>query len=211
MYKNNIEVLKYKNYIIDAIHQKIYRFRFHRSNFTENQLDKIKEKYNTGNYSQRELSKLYNTTQSTIQRILICNKKDYWVEMIPGIGTNGYYFINFYNNGSRKTVCLHQLFCEIYHGPRPPGMIVRHLDRNKLNNTPENIIWGTPKENENDKIIHGTFLRGEQKPSSKLNNNDIVNIRYLNQFLSYPEIASIYKVNKQTICSICLKQTWKHI
>ena len=45
---------------------------------------------------------------------------------------------------------VHQLVCEAFHGPKPfPEAVVIHLDENALNNRPENLKWGTQKENMN--------------------------------------------------------------
>jgi len=44
---------------------------------------------------------------------------------------------------------VHQLVCEAFHGPCPPGMETLHLDENGLNNRAENLRWGTRKENLN--------------------------------------------------------------
>ena len=44
----------------------------------------------------------------------------------------------------------HQLVCEAVHGPKPfPEAVVIHLDEYALNNRPENLKWGTQKENLN--------------------------------------------------------------
>lgn len=45
---------------------------------------------------------------------------------------------------------MHQLVCEAFHGPKPfPKAVVIHIDENGLNNRPENLKWGTQKENLN--------------------------------------------------------------
>lgn len=45
---------------------------------------------------------------------------------------------------------VHQLVCEAFHGPKPfPEAVVIHLDEDALNNRPENLRWGTQKENLN--------------------------------------------------------------
>jgi hypothetical protein len=50
----------------------------------------------------------------------------------------------------RKTFKVHQLVCEAFHGPKPfPEAIVLHLDEDPSNNRPENLRWGTRKENQN--------------------------------------------------------------
>ncbi len=49
-----------------------------------------------------------------------------------------------------RTRKVHQLVCEAFHGPKPfPRAVVIHLDENGLNNRPENLKWGTQKENLN--------------------------------------------------------------
>lgn len=43
---------------------------------------------------------------------------------------------------------VHQLVCEAFHGPKPfAAAVVIHLDENAHNNSPENLKWGTQKEN----------------------------------------------------------------
>ena len=55
-----------------------------------------------------------------------------------------------------KVVCrgrnykIHRLVCEAFHGPPPSGKpIVIHIDEDAKNNKPENLRWGTQKENLN--------------------------------------------------------------
>jgi hypothetical protein len=44
----------------------------------------------------------------------------------------------------------HQVVCAAFHGPKPfDKAVVIHLDENALNNRPENLKWGTQKENLN--------------------------------------------------------------
>lgn len=47
-------------------------------------------------------------------------------------------------------VKVHRAVCEAFHGPSPGGKnYVLHLDENATNNRPENLKWGTQKENLN--------------------------------------------------------------
>ena len=48
----------------------------------------------------------------------------------------------------RKTLSYHRLVCEAFHGKKPKegGHTVDHIDRNPLNNTPENLRWATRQE-----------------------------------------------------------------
>lgn len=45
---------------------------------------------------------------------------------------------------------VHQLICEAFHGPAPfDSAVVIHIDEDAHNNRPENLRWGTQKENLN--------------------------------------------------------------
>lgn len=45
---------------------------------------------------------------------------------------------------------VHRAVCEAFHGPAPfKGAVVLHLDENAHNNRPENLSWGTQRENLN--------------------------------------------------------------
>jgi len=45
---------------------------------------------------------------------------------------------------------VHRLVCEAFHGPAPDGRsVVIHLDEDATNNRPENLKWGTQRENLN--------------------------------------------------------------
>lgn len=58
-----------------------------------------------------------------------------------------------------KTRSVHSLVCEAFHGIRPAGMEVRHIDGTRTNNEASNLEWGTHSENSLDKRRHGTSPR----------------------------------------------------
>ena len=64
---------------------------------------------------------------------------------------------------------VHQLVCEAFHGPKPfDDAVVIHKDENAHNNRPENLKWGTQKENLNAPG-HIDYLRSRNLKSSRLN------------------------------------------
>lgn len=71
---------------------------------------------------------------------------------------NGYISVRL----NRRTYNINTLVLEAFTGPRPAGMETRHLDGNRKNNDIKNLRWGTPKENQADRIPHGTALRDEK-------------------------------------------------
>lgn len=69
----------------------------------------------------------------------------------------GYASVSVYQNGRRKSVNVHLLVAEAFHGPRPdPAAVVRHLNGDASDCRAANLRWGTGSENERDRIEHGT-------------------------------------------------------
>ena len=54
------------------------------------------------------------------------------------------------------TRLVHRLVLEAFVGPRPEGMVARHLNGDPGDNRLENLAWGTQSENNYDKVRHGT-------------------------------------------------------
>lgn len=49
------------------------------------------------------------------------------------------------------TIRVHTFVCEAFHGLKPsPEMWVRHLNDIGDDNRPENLVWGTPSQNQDD-------------------------------------------------------------
>ena len=71
-------------------------------------------------------------------------------------GSSGYKYVRIYRDSNSKHCTVHALVAEAFIGPRPEGMVVRHLDGNQDNNVPTNLCWGTVSENQLDMVRHGT-------------------------------------------------------
>lgn len=69
-----------------------------------------------------------------------------------------------------KTHKVHRLVCEAFHGAAPfDGAVVMHVDENSANNRPENLKWGTQKENLNAPgfLEYCKSRTGENSPTRK--------------------------------------------
>jgi hypothetical protein len=75
--------------------------------------------------------------------------------------TGGYPLVNLSRDHKPKGFAVHQLVALAFIGPRPEGQEVRHWDGNPLNNNVSNLLYGTPVENAQDKLRHGTGPRKE--------------------------------------------------
>ena len=57
-------------------------------------------------------------------------------------------------SGDEKKFFVHALVLHAFVGPRPEGLVIRHLDGNPQNNNLSNLRYGTQAENEGDKRSH---------------------------------------------------------
>ena len=48
-----------------------------------------------------------------------------------------------------RTLRVARIVCDAFHGPPPPEAVCMHLDENSRNNRPENLAWGSQRENLN--------------------------------------------------------------
>jgi hypothetical protein len=108
------------------------------------------------------------------------------------------------------------LVLETFVGPRPKGMVVRHGVRGPLDDSLDNVSWGTQKENIADEIRDGTKLLGEKHHQSKLNELQVRIIRraysrWGKDGLSLQALAEIFNVDQSNVGYIVSRRTWTHI
>ena len=72
------------------------------------------------------------------------------------IHPQGYWYVTLWANGKAKVFTVHSLVLMAFVGPRPDGMVVRHLNGDPADNRIVNLVYGTPSENQRDSVHHGT-------------------------------------------------------
>ena len=126
-----------------------------------------------------------------------------------------------YNKGGYPRVTIghnikqtvHKLVCIAFHGSRPSGCEIRHLDTDKNNSRPDNLKYGTPRENADDTIKYST-IQGSKNGNSKLKEADVVEMRelYHNRKMNQTELAKKYGVSQSCIFyTLEGKRVWKHV
>ena len=75
--------------------------------------------------------------------------------MHPSTGKNGYQMWCHRMQGKEQRMTVHATVATAFHGPKPTGprSEVRHLDNDKQNNVADNLVWGTPKQNADDRVL----------------------------------------------------------
>lgn len=72
---------------------------------------------------------------------------------------DGYPMVNLRSAPKNTKATVHSLVMAAFVGPCPEGLQVRHLDGSKDNNHISNLVYGTPAEDAQDRIKHGTSGR----------------------------------------------------
>lgn len=128
---------------------------------------------------------------------------------------NGYLTASarFPNDSRDAPHLVSRLVCMAFHGGPPfESAEVRHLDGDRKNNAPENLAWGTAKENSMDKVLHGTLLLGEKAPGSKITDAQALEIRAkYDAGDSLSKIGREFGVTRSNICYIGKRKTFRHL
>lgn len=120
------------------------------------------------------------------------------------------------NDGNRVAwFPVHTLVLESFHGPRPSlEHEACHNDGNAKNNHASNLRWDTRQANADDRVRHGTQVRGESVARAVLTEAQVKEIK-----AAIPNwkrgmgrhFANKFGVGDSAIYSIKTGQTWSHL
>lgn len=125
------------------------------------------------------------------------------------IGKDGYGRIHRENNGSLTTAS--HLMCEKAHGPKPSK---RHEAAHSCGKghegcvSPRHVYWALPKENQADRVKHGTSNRGTQQHSARMSEDDIREIRTLAATMRVKDIAQKFGLHQSYVSQIISRKRW---
>ena len=98
------------------------------------------------------------------------NKFNKWRKLKPGLTKKGYLQVVLCKDGKEYTKKMHRLIAETFI-PNPKNLPhVRHLDDNPLNNSIQNLAWGTNQDNVDDRVKNEGYLnqpKGEKQHSKQ--------------------------------------------
>jgi hypothetical protein len=80
--------------------------------------------------------------------------------MTPQLHSNGYLNLGLFRDHQRHVIGVHRLVALAFLGEPAPDQEVAHADGDRANNAPSNLSWKTHRENEADKVVHGTRRTG---------------------------------------------------
>ena len=125
----------------------------------------------------------------------------------------GYEIVGLRDGGEPIKKLVHRLVLEAFVGACPLGMQACHNDGNPTNNRLSNLRWDTPAENGQDRIRHGTQVRGVRQGKAKLTPHLVREIRRRKQKerLTNLELARQYGVSDVQIGRVTNLQSWRHV
>jgi hypothetical protein len=104
-----------------------------------------------------------------------------------------------------RTRVVSQVVCEMAHGDKPTN---KHQAAHSCGNgmdgcvTKRHLSWKTRKENEADKLLHGTRHRGDQNRLAKISEENVAEVLSLRGKLSQQKIASMFGISQQLVSMI---------
>jgi hypothetical protein len=113
-----------------------------------------------------------------------------------------------------KTVRAHRFVCEAIHGPAPTA---RHHAAHSCGNgdkgclSPRHLSWKTPKQNQADRLVHGTDNRGEKNGNALLTAEKVREIRSLRRKISNTVLAELFGVSRTTISHVHTRKVWASV
>lgn len=136
---------------------------------------------------------------------------DFRFELKQSSSPKGYLNVSIsFGSGKARPIGVHQLVADAFHGPCPAGLQVRHLNGNPKDNRPENLKYGTAKENAEDRMRHGTYLGGSNHPGAKLTGGQAAQIRHRRRCgEKVKDLAADFRVSTSTIESIIYGKSYK--
>ncbi len=137
-----------------------------------------------------------------------------WRQLTPVKIGKGYLAINLSKEERNRTLrYIHRLVLTAFVGPCPEGMQCCHNDGNRINNRLENLRWDTRKNNEADKVAHGTLAKGEGHGQAKLTAEQVIAIRtaYTIGGITKSELGARYGVSRSLIRFIVRREIWQHV
>lgn len=109
----------------------------------------------------------------------------------------------------QKCFYIHTTVALVFIGPRPDGLVIRHLDGNRYNNHVSNLAYGTNAQNVQDSIKHGIY-KGSNNGRAVINESGAKAIKFLaKNGVAAKTLAEAFGVSLATIYATTSNRNWK--
>lgn len=125
----------------------------------------------------------------------------------------GYRAVQLCRRDVKRKIAVHILVASAFHGPRPRGNVVNHINLVKHDNRASNLEWVTPKGNARHAVRNGRaggrVLAGEKNGRARLTAGQVSAIRRLKGIVGQRDLALLCGVSKSAIQFIHQGKHWR--
>ncbi len=127
--------------------------------------------------------------------------------------SNGYGYVGVIRNGVKGSALAHRVAFELAYGTVPAGLMVCHRCDNRSCVRPLHLFLGTAKANAEDMVAKERHARGSQRPSARLNEKIVAEMRrrYREGAVSIEALAAEHGVCMYTVQAAVRGIRWKHV
>ncbi len=135
-------------------------------------------------------------------------------ELKQSLSVKGYLMVTLYRSDDEKLhTGVHRVVARAFLKNPKNKTQINHIDSNRTNNILSNIEWCTPKENIQHMIKFGKYRVGVECKSSKLKEEQVIEIRelYKSSKISFRTLGKMFNLHPSTVGDIIYRNNWKHI
>jgi len=130
-------------------------------------------------------------------------------------GKRRYLYCSLRKDGVLWSARVHHLVLEAFVGPRLEGLEGCHKDDNQENNRLDNLYWGTPAQNVEDKLRNGKQVRGSANHFAAIDENKAKEIKLALRMDSsrgnIERISKALNVSRHIVSNIKNEKSWRHL
>ena len=123
--------------------------------------------------------------------------------------SHGYVRVALQHEGAATYAYVHALVLQAFRGARPEGHETRHLNGLRSDNRLLNLDYGTHRDNQMDRVKHGTSNRGERHGLAKLTESAVRAIR--GDTAPARDLALRYGCSPSLINNVRRGSSWGHV
>lgn len=127
-----------------------------------------------------------------------------------GVGSHGYGAFGIEHDNVQLA---HRVSYALEHGELPGEGVLRHQCDTPRCVNPDHLVPGSQSDNLQDAVERGGYGVGEDRPTAKLTEDDVREIRrrYATGEETQAEIAEDYPIGRPTVSDIVRRRRWAHV
>lgn len=132
---------------------------------------------------------------------------------LTGSVVNGYRVYSLHAGGVKKQVRANRLVWISQYGMIPDGMVVDHINNDKMDNRISNLQLLTPEQNSTKAKEDGMYLVGDDNPAAKIKSQDKQAIYFLYWYTgkTQKQVGEMFGISESRVQQIVNEKGWGEI